>query len=357
MTPLALPSWQDFDATWYRVTYALSPQQDAQADYLAVATRSPNRFFDEPFYRSRYPEVEASIAAGHFRSGFDHYRQVGLHLCAPHWLFDVEFYANGSPDITPEALAAGGFENAYDHYLRIGCTEGRLAHPLFDPARFGAPFPSYLAALDERRPELPTSLYFDLAWYADTYPQAVSAVASKSFLGLLHHYLRNGEPGFDPLCDFSETFYRARYPDVAEAIAAGFFVNGYLHFLKQGVFEHRSPTAYIDLDHYWRRHETARRDIRSGQVRDAFAHVLTIGIPEGLALAPSAPPPDIPEAKTRALFAAQAQTLLPVFARRPLDFTVTGKPVCSVVVALSNGFPSPCSPSPRCAKALPPRSS
>ncbi len=338
MTPLALPSWQDFDAAWYRATYALSPEEDAQADYFLVAARSPNRFFDEAFYRARYPEVEASIAAGHFRSGFDHYRQVGLHLCAPHWLFDVEFYAAGSPDITPEALAAGGFENAYDHYLRVGCTEGRLAHPLFDPARFGAPFPAYLAALDERQPERPTSLYFDLAWYRDTYPQALAAVASKSFRGLLHHYLCNASPEFDPLCDFSETFYRARYPDVAQAVEAGFFVNGYLHFLKQGVFERRSPTAYIDLDHYWR-HEAVRRDIQSGQVRDAFAHLLTIGIPEGLSLAPFAAPPDIAEEKTRALFAAQAQSLLPIFARSKLDFTVAGKPVCSVVIALSNGFP------------------
>lgn len=338
MTPPAFYPWQEFSDAWYRETYSIPPEADAKADFDANPRRSPNRFFDEAFYRRRYPEVEASIAAGHFRSGFEHYRQVGLHVCAPHWLFDADFYAAGSPDITPEALADGGFLNAYDHYLRIGAAESRQGHPMFNSVHSSVSFVDYLTGLDEHRPEVSTSLYFDADWYRESYPEAVAAVQAKEFRSLLHHYLCNEDTRFDPLCDFSEAFYLACYPDVAAAVAEGSFVRGYLHFLRQGVFERRSPTPYIDLDYYWRRNETARRDVQAGRVRDAFAHVLTIGVPEGLTLAPSLAPPNIPEDKTRALYAAQANSLLPIFARVPLDFTTMGKPACSVVIALSNGF-------------------
>ena len=350
--------WMEFDADWYRRIYAIPLEiEDALADYLAnggAARRSPNVFFDEAWYLRRYPDVAQSVSEGNFASGFDHYCRDGLHRRSPHWLFDVDFYEAGSPDITPDALTGGGFTNAYDHFLRAGSAEGRLGHPLFDPRFYAAnsapehptvelekrgPFAEFLFDLAEGRPEIPTSLYFDTVWYCDIYPQASTKVLAGEFLGMLHHYLCNDAPiASDPLCDFSEAYYLKRYPDVAEAVEKNVFGNGYLHFLQKGVFELRSPASYIDLHYYWNQNDFARRDVQSGRMRDAFVHVLTVGIPRGLTLARYPAAPDIPEDQTRALFAAQAQSLLPLFGRRPIDFTLCGPPDCSVILALNNGF-------------------
>ncbi len=266
----------------------------------------------------------------------------------------MRFYEAMSPDLSVERLTGSGFLNSYDHFLRVGSNEGRLGHPLFDSRSYRAalearddagelggasPFAHFLRSIWAKRPEAPTSIYFDAAWYRAAYPEVDAAIRSGQFLCALHHYLCNESPTqFDPLCDFSEQYYLARYPDVAEAVKGGYYPNGYFHFLQQGISEFRDPTRYIDLRYYWDRHAPARQAVTGGRMRDVFAHLLVHGLREGLSLAPWQPPPAIPEQQTRALFAARAQSLMPLYGRRPIDFTLAGPPELTAIMVLHNSY-------------------
>ncbi len=342
--------WVEFDVHWYRKTYAIGPTvEDLLANYLTEGQRlgrSPNVFFDEAFYLRRHPNVAKAVREGSYRSGFDHYCRDGLQMYAPHWLFSPEFYRLQLPGEPP----AGAYINGYDHFLRTGCGNGLMGHPLFDPAfystaaawrenavtvtRAGA-YAYFLYQIHERQLDVDTSLYFDSGWYRANHPAAARAIAAGEFLCALQHYLCNDSPtAFNPLADFSEADYLSRYPDVAEAVANGTFLNGYMHFLQSGVFELRSPSRHIDLRSYWTHNDTVRRAVRSRTVRDAFAHVLT----QGRAAPPMhADSPPI-QNTARALFAARARHLLPLYGRQKLDFTISGPPICSAVVVLLNGL-------------------
>ncbi len=352
-TAQAAHTWNQFDSNWYRDAYAVDGNvADPLEDYLTRGQgsgRSPNIFFDEAWYLSHYGDVRLAVQAGNFASGFDHYCRTGLQTRSPHWLFDLAFYEAGSPDLSPEALQAGGFVNAYDHFLRVGSREGRPGHPLFnsrhyaelqheaEPTALDSPFADYLQRLHGKGKDVGTSVYFDPDWYSSTYPQWVGA--GEGFLSPLHHYLgRHSAVPYDPLPEFSEQYYLATYPDVAEAVAKGAFPNGYMHYLRKGVFELRNPCSSINLQYYWDHHATVRRAVQTGRVRDAFTHALVAGLRQGLTLAPFQPPPDIPEQQTRGLFTAQAQSLLPLFGRQPIDFSCNEPPICSVIMVLSNSF-------------------
>ncbi len=155
----------------------------------------------------------------------------------------------------------------------------------------------------------------------------------------MHCTTSNDSPiPFDPLAEFSETDYLNRYPDVADAVTKGIFPNGYMHFLQSGVFELRNPSRYIDLRSYWAHNDAVRRAVRSGIVRDAFAHVLAAGRRK-VVHADRPPVQNFPEQEARALFAAQARDLLPLYGRRQIDFTMSGPPVCSVIMVLRNDLP------------------
>ena len=140
------------------------------------------------------------------------------------------------------------------------------------------------------------------------------------------------------MADFSEADYLNRYPDVADAVTKGIFPNGYMHFLQSGVFELRNPSRHIDLRSYWEHNDAVRRAVRSGIMRDAFAHVLTAG--RRMAVhADNAHVLRFPEEEARALFATHARDLLPLYGRRQIDFTMSGPPVCSVIMVLRNDLP------------------
>ncbi len=342
--------WVEFDVHWYRKTYSIDLSvEDPLADYLAEGQRlgrSPNAFFDEAFYLRRYPDVAQSVREGCYRSGFDHYCRDGLSMCSPHWLFSPEFYRLQFPG----GPATGPYANGYDHFLCVGCGNGLTGHPLFDPAFFsiaakrrGNAVPATLAdayarfvyQLHEQHADADTSLYFDNAWYLARYPSVAHAIAAGQFVCALQHYLCNDSPtAFDPLAEFSEAHYLSRYADVAEAVTNGTFLNGYMHFLQVGVFELRSPSRHIDLRSYWTHNDSARRAVHSKTVRDAFAHVLAKGWVQGLTNADSAPIPN----NARALFATQARNLLPLYGRQPVDFTMSGPPICSAIVVLMDGL-------------------
>ena len=193
------PAWALFDAEWYRKKYAPGDPGDMLAVYLQSGCRaghSPSILFDEQFYLLSNPDVEILVAAGHCRSGFDHFCQYGYRSRSPHWLFDDAHYGDLHDDMTVENLDQHRFYGRYDHYLQTGQREYRSAHPLFD-GRFyrtkaiaagdaadaidalGA-FSHYLARLQTGGPELPPSIYFDPAWYSQNIALGDAALGSSA---------------------------------------------------------------------------------------------------------------------------------------------------------------------------------
>ena len=349
-------AWAVFDADWYRASYPDVPgtipnqSDEAMLAYYLDAGQhlghSPNRYFDEAWHLRNYPKIEALIEAGSFTSAFDAYCRGGNKDRSPHWLFDEVHYRRLHPDLTNDALDAGGIANGYDHYLRHGSREGRVGHPLFDPsfyrlalppaerqaAEHSGPFHHLLVNLERHGAECPTSLYFDRAWYARQYQEAI---AGSVFRSALEHYLCNDTPTvFDPLADFSEAWYLGRDSGLRDVIEAGDFRNGYVHFLRHGARELRSPAQHIDLKWY-ALIPAVRSDLARGVATDAFTHWLAVGKPRGLH---AAPPPDelISVNQAKSLFRRRARDMLPSYGRSPLRFEVTSEPVVSVVMIIQH---------------------
>ena len=275
-------AWCGFDAEWYAAAYpeAGGDPAAALAHYLEsgrAAGLSPNRVFDEGWYRASNPDVAEAIAAGDIASGYEHYCTIGYTTRSPHWLYDDETYALYAPDLSDQILVTFSCANRYDHYLKAGAREGRIAHLLFQPAIFldaagddGSGENAFLRFLRRAwlgEPELVCSPYFDPAWYAGHTPAFAGA---KRSLGALHHFLTApaGERG-DPCAAFSTAYYLADVPEAGD----GQFASPFEHFLKVGVFALRSPAEGIDLAGYVEGDPTAREDIAAGRVRDAFAHL------------------------------------------------------------------------------------
>ncbi|WP_182040622.1 glycosyltransferase family protein [Bombella mellum] len=268
------PLWYGFDAAWYRRRYARQLEEagavpdDAsltagwQADEGSDGT-SPNRYFDEEWYLKSYPDVRRSVQdKGIFRSGFQHYVDVGCQSCAGHWLFSAEHYLRENADYGLRAIRNAGYVNAYDHFLCVGDHDFRSPHVFFDAELFtleclgrdipfdpsrGA-FSQYLSLENPAMGTVRTSWYFDPAWYLEKYPEVAELLETGQFIGPLHHYLACEEPTrYSPSPYFDEDYYLTQYPDVADAVAKGLFRNGYIHFVRAGIGEQRNPSAALDM--------------------------------------------------------------------------------------------------------------
>jgi hypothetical protein len=264
----ASPSWAIFDPSWYVRAYSAvcgtlgdtSPTA-LLSFYLQVGQgqgHSPNRYFDETWYRMAYPAIVRGVQDAKFLSGFDHYCRFGHRTLAPHWLFSQQFYRDQNPDLTDEILDAANVANSYDHFLRWGAQACRRAHPFFDPVIYQAgldpdaagvsvhagPFHHFLDRIESGRYELRTSQYIDPAWYLLRYPEVASAIERGAWRCALHHYLANDTPTrFDPSPEFSEARYLRRYPGIAAAVQRGGYRNGYAHFIHTGLAEGRLAEA------------------------------------------------------------------------------------------------------------------
>jgi GT2 family glycosyltransferase len=354
-------AWAVFDSDWYVATYPEATREGVSPTFEAVLQfylergqqlgHSPNRFFDEAWYRQRHPAVAVAISEGAVASGFEHYCQDGLRTASPHWLYDDAYYLANNPDLSDETLDEG-FANRYDHYLKHGSREGRRAHLLFDPVCYEAnlpehrrceveaegPFGHFLRGLAAGEPEVAVSPYFDPAWYRSRYPEVTEAIGGGRWRSALHHYVCNETPtAFDPVPAFSEQFYLDRHPDVAAAVAAGQRRNGYQHFIEDGVLEFRAPSAEVDLNYYQANNAVVQEDLASGRVRDAFAHFLLIGRHRGFATLPLALEA-VTEGQGKTLFRKRAENLLPLIGRQPLSFELYGPPMLSVIMVLHNNL-------------------
>lgn len=319
---LAPALWSVFDANWYARAHGLPA--DAGFDALRrhymeegqAAGLSSVRYFDEAWYRATYPDVAEGIAAGVWRSGFEHYCLEGHADRAPGPLFDDRVYAAVCGPIE-------GCFNRYDHFLKFGAAAGLSGHALFDPGFYAAAagilpadaFGHYLDAVRFGAAEPAPSAYFAPDWYRAAYPAAAAALAEGRFASAVHHYLGNATPtAFDPLPDFSEQHYLTQHPAAALAVQAGIFRNGYAHFLAHGAAELLSPAPWIDLAFYVARHPQA--------AEAPFRHVLTIGHARGLRM--------VPEEREE----TGGGGLMPLLARGRIDLTPVSKPALAVLLLM-----------------------
>ena len=294
------PLWRSFDHGWYAGLHLGGADavdaEEAQRHYHEVGAaqgHSPNRWFDEAWYRQRHPDVAAAIAAGQLRSGFEHYCRDGFRGRSAHWLFDPGLYlAPGGLD--PVEVGYDDCVNLYGHFLRHGARQARRGHLLFDPAYYRAAVghePGALARIEaigpwhhfidriwfERRDAV-TTPWFDPDWYLARTPAAAQRLRRGASVCALHDYLAFGiAAGASPVPQFEEGFYLGTNPDAAEAIRAGRALSGYDHFLRVGARENRQPAVHIDLRRYHATSAAARIAIAAGTARDAFTHLVLSG--------------------------------------------------------------------------------
>lgn len=295
------PLWRSFDHDWYACAYLDGPDPAWDPDTVqrhyhetgAALGYAPNRWFDEPGYRLRYPDVAAAIAEGKLRSAFEHYCRDGYRNRAPHWLFDAGLYLSPG-GLDPVDVGADDCVNLYGHFLRHGARLGRQPHLLFDAALYRrglADEPGAAAAIeaggawrhfidriwfDQR--DAVTSAWFDPDWYLARYPAAAQRVRRRISVCALHDYLTAGLiAGASPVPQFDEGFYLGANADAAEAVRAGRFSSGYDHFLRAGARERRQPAAHIDLRRYHDATPAARVAIATTAARDAYTHLLLSG--------------------------------------------------------------------------------
>ncbi len=86
---------------------------------------------DETWYRTTYPDVDAAIRAGTYRSARQHFVEHGYF--EGRRPFDIEVdeaaYLLRYPDVE-ESVKRGLVESARDHFIRHGYAEGRVPSDL-----------------------------------------------------------------------------------------------------------------------------------------------------------------------------------------------------------------------------------
>lgn len=347
------PVWYGFDASWYRRRYArrLAEAGETSDDQLLSESwladeggdgTSPNRYFDEEWYLQNYPDVRRSVQEkGIFRSGFQHYVDVGCQSCAGHWLFSAEYYLRKNPDYGLRAIRNAGFVNSYDHFICVGDREFRAPHLFFDPELFireclgrDVPFDPSQGALSQylslEHPDMGTvrtSWYFDPVWYLSQYPDVADAIEAGIVISPLHHYMgHDGTETFSPNPYFDEAYYLNSYPDVRAAIERGVFRNGYAHFLWAGIAEGRNPSSDFDIVAF-----SAGLDLP-----DALNHagvdnpfLLWILQQEGQV---GSPIPEAPVTAANSLALRKVEASLPSLFRRPLQFDEQNQSALTVIL-------------------------
>jgi len=342
------PLWAEFDLTWYRQRYRqeiINIAGDVTDENLEAFWRnfgsayghSPNRYFDEVFYRRNNRSVGDGIHRGIFVSGFQHYDEIGFQECAPHWMFDETGYFIHNPDLTMRRLKDEGLRNGYDHYLRFGQKEQRVSTPFFDPdvlrislfqarqAYFSPQGEFTRFQEDATVASLRCSWYFDPDWYLEHYPDVQETISEGAYFCALQHYLSNDSPtAFNPNPYFDDAWYCAIYQDVATEVALGKLRNGYEHFIRFGLKEGRLPMEGAVLQ---------PQSICTMRDNAFLSFVRT----EGGTSAPEIIPPMAPDARAEVVVRRRA-VLFGQLNRSPLDFQTGRAPRLTIIIPVYNDF-------------------
>lgn len=234
-----------FDAEYFAAIAAsagVSPPVHAHAAvarYLAepeLRRHSPNRLFDELWYRTTYPRIGEAALEGRLVSGFWHYCTRGYDMG---FMPNPVFYGMAKQARAEAPLEAGQFDR--DTYIRAYPEAETIldAFPIFDAVEAYNAIGRFIGHRMAEA-ELVNTLIaqaFDADFYRTEYgfPQMSDEAA-------LAHYLATGmAEGRSPSKDFDEEWYLAFYKDLREAKERGKIKSGFVHFLSSGEREHRLP--------------------------------------------------------------------------------------------------------------------
>jgi hypothetical protein len=112
--------------------------REVTAPVLRIVRRDAPRFmpdlntirpqFDEAFYVSLHSDVERAVTAGWMASGWEHFRNWGVHEGRVPFRLDPVFYARRYP-IAAMELGQGDFRNFHDHWIAVGRQRGYRRTP------------------------------------------------------------------------------------------------------------------------------------------------------------------------------------------------------------------------------------
>ena len=219
-------------------------------DPIEVGGLSLNRWFDETYYRSQYPDVAAAIARGQINSGFDHFFTFGQQEGRnPSTLYQESFYLSQNPDVAA-AVARGDIPSGFRHYTQNGHTEGRSPSQLFD----------------------------ELTYQANN-PDVATAITRGDLSSGFEHYLDFGaQEGRSPLLSlYNEAYYLAQNADVSTAVDRGLFTDGLEHYLGFGQQEKRNPSSLFDEGDYLSINPDVGQAVSAGIFSSGFAHYILHG--------------------------------------------------------------------------------
>ncbi|MBG1260707.1 ScyD/ScyE family protein [Nostoc commune] len=171
--------------------------------------------FDENYYLAKNPDVAASVKAGYFSSGLEHFKEVGqFEGRDPSGFFDTDAYLTLNLDVA--VAVQKGEVTPYGHFIKFGQFEGR------DP-----------------------NALFDTRYYLEQNP-GVAAAIERNGITAIEHFVKFGQfEGRDPSALFDTKYYLEQNPDVAAAVEKN-KITAIEHFVNIGRLEGRDPSATFD---------------------------------------------------------------------------------------------------------------
>lgn len=234
---------------------------DSVTDYLQNAGssyRSPNLALDEFWYRRQHPEVDKLVNGGQYRSGWEHYLDIGArkHYNPVFW-FNDRWYQQQYTDVG-YAVRTGELVCGFEHYLLYGIRQDLSPSIYFNVPWYrerhiektgpadAYPIVDYLLSRPEARP-CPVP-FFDEAWYSQQYAMEASdlGAGSKAVPAYEHYMLFGRRLGYSPSVHFNESAYRETYPEVAEQISAGVYQSGFEHYVTEGPANGFLPRPHLE---------------------------------------------------------------------------------------------------------------
>jgi len=115
---------------WREITPAMLRTMRRDAPRFTPSIEAIHEHFDEAFYVALHSDVQHAISAGWMASGWEHYRNWGIHEGRTPFRLDPVFYARTYPVAALE-LGQGDFRTFHEHWVAVGRQRGyrRTAGP------------------------------------------------------------------------------------------------------------------------------------------------------------------------------------------------------------------------------------
>jgi len=193
---------------------------------------SPNRFFDEAYYRRNNPDVAAEIAAGNVASGLVHFVAHGLQEGrTPNR--DMLKAGPDAPPLSELSEAEATYLKSFTQYFPQADLDMLAARYRVVVTVSASDHPSFWGLI---------SLCFDHNHYISQKPELAGTTRAEAISDYFNAGMR---AGLSPVPYFDEAFYLAFYDDIRQAVADNQALCGFEHYLRSGQRENR--LAFHDL--------------------------------------------------------------------------------------------------------------